>query len=131
LEAIEEHGTQEVVDRNLAIGALKKEVDTLEAEKTRLAGEVGGLHTAHAELEELQKKIDLLNKEVDGTKAAKQLATEHALKAIEIADNLCREVDAERKSSAALKAQVDILTKRLDDAKATGLAAAELDVGAL
>jgi uncharacterized protein YlxW (UPF0749 family) len=122
---------QEVVDRNLAIGALKKEMDTLEAEKTRLAGEVGGLRTTHAELEELQKKIDLLNKEVDGAKAAEQLATERALKAIETADNLCREVDAERKSSAALKAQVDILTKRLEDAKATGLAIAELYVGAL
>ena len=44
---------QEVVDRNLAIKALKKEVDTLEAEKTRLAGEVGGLCAVQAELEEL------------------------------------------------------------------------------
>ena len=42
---------QEVVDHNLAIEALKKEVDTLEAEKTRLAGEVGGLRTVQAELE--------------------------------------------------------------------------------
>ena len=45
LKAIEERGTQEVVDRNLAIEALNKEVDTLETEKTRLVGEVGGLHT--------------------------------------------------------------------------------------
>jgi hypothetical protein len=34
LEAIEERGTKEVVDRNLAIKALKKEVDILEIEKT-------------------------------------------------------------------------------------------------
>ena len=42
---------QEVVDRNLAIEALNKEVNTLEAEKTRLVGEVGGLRTVRAELE--------------------------------------------------------------------------------
>ena len=44
---------QEVVDHNLAIEALKKEVETLEAKKARLVGEVGGLCTTHAELEEL------------------------------------------------------------------------------
>jgi hypothetical protein len=122
---------QEVVDYNLAIEALKKEVETLEAEKTRLAGEVGGLCITHAKLEELQKKVDLLNKEVEGMKVAEELAMEHALKVIEMADNLRKEVDAERESSAALKAQVDMLTKRLEDAKAIGLAVAELYVGAL
>ena len=61
-----------MVNRNLAIEALKKEVDTLEAEKTRLAGEVGGLRTAQTDLEELRKNVDSLNKEVDGAKAAKQ-----------------------------------------------------------
>jgi predicted DNA-binding protein len=50
LEAIEERGMQEVVDRNLAIEALKKEVDTLKAEKTRLAREVGGLCTTQGDL---------------------------------------------------------------------------------
>ena len=54
-----------MVDRNLAIEALK-EVETLEAEKSWLVGEVGGLCTVRAELEEFQKKVDLLNKEVDG-----------------------------------------------------------------
>ena len=52
-EAIEERGTREVVNRNLAIEALKNEVETLEAEKTRLVGEVGSLRIARAELEEL------------------------------------------------------------------------------
>ena len=61
-----------MVDSNLAIEALKKEVDTLEAEKTRLAGEVGGLRTAQPDLEGLRKNVDSLNKEVDGAKAAKQ-----------------------------------------------------------
>ena len=52
-EAIKERGTWEVVDHNLANEALKNEVETLEAEKTRLVGEVGSLRTARAELEEL------------------------------------------------------------------------------
>ena len=94
---------QEAVDRNLAIEALKKVVDTLEAKKTRLAGKVGGLRTAQADLEELRKNVDSLNKEVDGAKAAKQLPAERALKAIETADNLRKEEDAEMESSAALK----------------------------
>ena len=46
-------------------------------------------------------------------------------------NNLRREVDAERESGVALKAQVDVLSKRLEDAKSIGLAAAELYVGAL
>ena len=87
-----------MVDCNLCIEALKKEVDTLEAEKTWLVGEVGGLRTAQADLEELWKNVDSLNKEVDGAKATEQLATERALKAIETADNLCKEVDTERES---------------------------------
>ena len=93
-----------MVDRNLAIKALKKEVETLEAEKTQLVGEVGGLRTAHDELEELQKKVDLLNKEAYGVKATRQLAAERALKAIETVDNLRKEVDAERESNTTLKA---------------------------
>ena len=68
---------------------------------------------------------------MDGAKAAEQLAAEHAIKANETADNLRKEVDTERESSAALKVQVDMLTKRLEDAKAIGLAIAELYVGAL
>ena len=120
-----------MVDRNLAIEALKKEVDTLEAMKTRLAGEVGGLCAMQADLEGLWKNVESLNKVVDGAMAAKQLAVERALKAIETANNLGKEVDMERESSAALKAQVDVLTKRLEDTKTIGLAIAELYVGAL
>ena len=40
-------------------------------------------------------------------------------------------MDAERESGVALKAQVDVLSKRLEDAKSIGLAMAELYVGAL
>ena len=55
-------------------------------------------------MENLRKEVESLNKEVEGAKAAEQLAIERALKAIEIADNLHKEVDAKRESSAALKA---------------------------
>ena len=82
-------------------------------------------------MEELQKKVDLLNKEANGAKATKELAAKCTLKAIEMADSLCKEVDAKRESSAALKAQVDILTKCLEDAKVARLAVDELYVGAL
>ncbi|CAD6215442.1 unnamed protein product [Miscanthus lutarioriparius] len=94
-----EHSMQEVVGRNQAIEALKKEMGILEVEKTRLAGEVGGLCTAQAELGELQKKVDLLNKEVDGAKAAEHLATERTLKAIETANNL-RKQEAQKVEAA-------------------------------
>jgi len=53
VEALEERSMQEVVDYNLAIEVLKKKMDILEVEKTWLAGEVGGLRTAQAELAEL------------------------------------------------------------------------------
>ena len=66
----------------------------------------------------------MLSKEADGAKATEQLATETA-------DNLRKEVDDERESGGALKVQVDMLSKRLEDAKSIGLAAAKLYVGAL
>ena len=62
----------------------------------------------------------MLNKEVNGTKAVEHLAAEHALKATETADNLRKQVDTERESSIALKAQVELLTKRLEVANAAG-----------
>ena len=94
----------------MSMEALKKEVETLEAKKTQLVGEVGGLRTIHAELEEFQKKVDLLNKEVDDAKAVEQLVAERALKATEVADILRKEVDAERESGTALKGQVDMFS---------------------
>ena len=78
-----------------------------------------------------RKKVDLLNKEANGAKAAEQLAAERTLKAIEAANSLLKEVDAERESGAPLKAQVDMLSKRLEDVKSIGQAAAKLYVGAL
>jgi len=129
VEALEERGTQAVVARDLAIEALKKELEMVEAEKAQLAGEIAGLSVARGDFENLQGKVESLGKDLEGAKVVEQLTVECALKALETADNLRKEADAKRESGASLKAQVDILTKRLEDAKAVGLAAAELYVG--
>jgi predicted metal-dependent hydrolase len=62
---------QEVVNCDTTIEALKKEVETVEAEKTRLAGEVVGLRVAHtrADFDNLQGKVESLGKELEGVKA--------------------------------------------------------------
>jgi pyridoxine 5'-phosphate synthase PdxJ len=75
--------------------------------------------------------VESLGKDLEGAKAAEQLTAERALKALETAENLRKEVNAERESSAALKAQVDMLSKHLEDAKAIGLAEVDLYIGAL
>ena len=48
--------------------------------------------------------MESLGKDLVGMKATEQVATERALRAIEIAENLCKEVNAERESSTVLKA---------------------------
>jgi hypothetical protein len=49
-----------------------------------------------------------------------------AKKVVDTADRLRREIDAEKESSGALAMQVELLNKRLDDAKALSLSAAEI-----
>ena len=46
MEALEERSTQAMVDHDLAIEALKKELEMVEAEKARLVGEIAGLRVA-------------------------------------------------------------------------------------
>ena len=130
-EALEERGMKEIIDHNVTIEALKREVEVVEAENTWLVEEVAGLHVARADFEDLQGKMESLGKDLEGAKATERLAAEHALKALETAENLRKEVNAERESSVALKAQVDLLTKRLEDAKAFGLAVTEVYISAL
>ena len=69
----------------MAIEALKKELEMVEAEKARLAGEIAGLRVAHGDFENLQGKVESLGKDLEGAKAAEQLAAERALKALETA----------------------------------------------
>lgn len=124
--ALDERSTREVLDRNDAIDALKKEVEILEAEKTWLSAEVSNLNATRADLGNLRTKVESLTKQLEGSKATEALAAERALKANETAANLRKEVDAERESSTALQEQVNLLTKRLEDAKGIGLAVAKM-----
>lgn len=119
------------MDRDVTIEALQAELDKIEAEKKQLAEEVIGLRMAHKDLEGLKGKIESLSKALEGLKAAEQLALECAQKDNDAAEGLRKEVDAERQSSHALGAQVDLFTKRLEEAKVIGLSAAELYARAL
>jgi chromosome segregation ATPase len=101
--ALEERSTRVLLDRNDTIEALKKEIEVLEAEKTRLSVEVGGLRTARADADDLCSQVETLTKQLEDAKAAEVLAIEHAQRANETADNLHKEVDAEKKSGAALQ----------------------------
>jgi hypothetical protein len=65
-----------------------------------------------------------LSKTLEGSKATEQLALDRAEKANETADLLRKEVEAERQSSVTMGAQVALLTKRLEDTSAVGLATA-------
>jgi hypothetical protein len=56
-EALEEQATQEVVDHDVAIEALKKGVGTVEAESKRLAEEVVGLCAAQSDLEGFKGEV--------------------------------------------------------------------------
>lgn len=114
------------MDRNLAIEALKKELEVVEEEKKHLTAEVATLRSSRKEIEDLKVKVESLDKALAGSKTAEHLALEKAKKAVDTADRLCREIDAEKESSGALATQVELLNKRLDDAKALGLSAAQV-----
>ena len=70
MEAIEEHGMQAMVDRDLAIEALKKELEMVEAKKARLTREIAGLSVARGDFENLQGKVESLGKDLEGAMAA-------------------------------------------------------------
>jgi predicted RNase H-like nuclease (RuvC/YqgF family) len=127
----EECNTCEVLDHNSTIETLKKEIEVLGAEKTRLTVEVGDLSTAHAEAQNLWKEADSLQKQVEAAKSAEALAVDHTSKANETASNLHKEIDAEKTSSLALQQQVGLLIERLEATKVLGLSAAKMYVDAL
>jgi hypothetical protein len=56
--ALEEHSTHEVLDRNDAIDALKKEIEVLETEKAQLSVEVRVLSTTRTDTEVLHKEAE-------------------------------------------------------------------------
>jgi hypothetical protein len=72
-----------------------------------------------------------LEKDLSRSKAAEELALERAQKAKEIAEGLHKEEDTETASSTSLLLEVELLKKRLDEAKVLGLAASEAYASAL
>ncbi|XP_021315120.1 uncharacterized protein LOC110434730 [Sorghum bicolor] len=125
--ALEERCSREVICRDEAIGALKKENETLEAEKARLSEEVKEFSSVRREIESLRKERDdykagseVLKKEKEDAEAsaavlrtnvteagrARDLALQRAKKAEDIADRLRKELDAERTSAAELQTRM-------------------------
>jgi len=125
--ALEERCSREVICRDEAIDALKKENETLETEKVRLSEEVRVFSSARQELEALRKERDelkagseVLRKGKEEAKAlatvlhestsqlerAKDLAVQRAEKAEDVADRLRKELDAERTSAAVVQTRL-------------------------
>lgn len=82
-------------------------------------------------MDELKSKIESLSKALEGSKVAEEFSLEMAQKAMDVNEGLRKQVEAERESSSALAAQVNLLTKRLDEAKALWLSVAELYINML
>jgi hypothetical protein len=93
--------------------------------------EVAGLRSAQKDADELKVKVESLDKALSDSKAAEQLALARAQKANETTEGLRKEIDAEKESNATLVAQVALLNKHLDEAKAVGLSATDLYMSAL
>ena len=143
--ALEERCSREVICRDEAIDALKKDNETLEAEKVRLSEEVRGFSLARQELESLRKERDELKagsevlrkgkEEAEASSAAlcegasqldraKDLAVQRAEKAEGIADRLRKELDAERTSAAVLQTRMQKAEE--EDAAVIGLYSSSL-----
>ena len=125
--ALEERCSREVICRDEAIEALKRENETLEAEKARLSEEVKGFSFIRLEVKSLRKERDdyksgseALRKEKEDAEAsaailrtsatevgrARDLAVQRAEKAEDIADRLRKNLDAERASAAAMQTRM-------------------------
>ena len=125
--ALEERCSREVICRDEAIGALKKENETLEAEKARLSEEVKEFSSVRREVDSLKKERDdykagseALRKEKEDAEASvavlrtsvaeagrvRDVALQRAEKAEDIAERLRKELDAERTSAAELQTRI-------------------------
>jgi len=75
--------------------------------------------------------VGALEKIVAGWKAIEELALARLRKASDVNESLRKEIDAEMSSSKALSMQIDLLNKRLEEARAAGLSVAEMYQSAL
>jgi len=108
--ALEEHCSQEVINRDEAIRLLKEENESFEAVKARLSEEAKLLPAARGEVaslrkekEELELSTVKLRKDPDDAEAAKDLAVQRATKAAEVSDRLREELATERESASSMR----------------------------
>jgi hypothetical protein len=125
-EALEERASVEVIKQDEAIEALQKELDRVEDEKKQFAQEAADLRVAQQAVEDLKKQVTALEKDVSGSKAAEELLLGRLEKGNDENERLHKQVEAERSASRALSAQIDLLTKRLEEARSVGTSAAEV-----
>jgi hypothetical protein len=125
---MEEHTTAEMLGQNNAIETLKREVEVLGDENTKLSAEVTWLSAEASEVVDLRLKVASfredkeraegevarLKRQVEEDQTSEVLAVEHASKVNETCDNLWSALDKERQSSAALQEQVSLLRKWME-----------------
>lgn len=114
--ALEERCYREVLDHNVAIKALKSEVEILGTEMSLLKAEVDGFSSVRAEAASLRQEGEGLRKQLEGAKAAEELVVKKATRANEIAEGLRKELEAECQSSEGLQQQIILLMQWLDSA---------------
>ena len=106
---MEEQASREILDHDTVMEGLQKECDNLVAGKGHLEEEIKGLRLGKKEFDEAKAWSEALDQDFAGSKAAEGLALERARKVNETAENLRKEIDAEKASSAALVVEVDSL----------------------
>lgn len=131
LEILESRAANEIVKRDEAIENLQNELYCLEDEKKQFSADAEDLRIARLTVEDLKKQVGALEKDVSGSKAAEEVALARLEKVVASNESLRNEIAAERSSSQALSAQVELLQKRLEEARVAGLAAVELYQAAL
>jgi hypothetical protein len=137
--AMEEHTTTEMLGQNNAIKMLKREVEVLGDENTKLSAEVSRLSGEASEVADLRLKlasfrdnkeraegeVARLKRQVEEAQMSELLAVERASKANETCDNLRNVLDKEKQSSAALQEQVSLLRKQMEELEGLALINAE------
>jgi hypothetical protein len=110
---------------------LKKEIEVLEAKKSRLLVEVGGLSATRANAKNLRKEVESLRKEVEDARGVKAVSAERASKAARTAESLRKAIDAEKELGLMLQQQVGLLTRCLEATKELGLTMVKMYVDTL
>jgi hypothetical protein len=82
---------------------------------------VADLCVAHQTIEDLKIRVGSLEKDVAGSKATKEIAPNWLQKAIDVNEGLWKEIEVEKSSRQALSVHIDLLNKRLEEARVAGV----------